>query len=299
MVADAVNQPAGTRTKDRLVWQIGKFAASDTFGNNAVSNDPRSQFLNWALMYHGAWDFPANVRGYTHGTTWELTVCDWAVSYGVLGEPAEANGAATDPRFVQANGHVIEVERSFKVNGREGKFQLSPYLNRAHMGNYRQAVALAPDAPDITATRRYRLKYGVLFLYEQELSDDLSILARYGWNDGRSETWAYTEIDRNAAVAVLLKGTRWGREAGRVGAAVAVNGLSAPHRDYLAAGGVGFIIGDGQLRYGREAISEVFYNWRVRPGLFVTVDAQGVLNPAYNRDRGPVALLGVRLHYEF
>lgn len=298
-VEDGPNQVAGTRPKNRLVWQVGKFAALDVFGDNAVSHDPRVQFLNWSLLANGAWDYPANTRGYTYGSSWELTLGDWSVTYGVFGEPTVANGSDIDPRFVQANGHMLEVEREFKLNGRTGKVQFAPYLNRAHMGSYAEAVALNPDAPDVTATRRYRIKYGFLVSYEQELTDDLGLLTRYGWNDGRSETWAFTEIDRNASVSLLAKGTRWGRGDDRLGVAVSVNGLSCPHRDYLAAGGVGLIVGDGRLNYAAEGIGEVFYDWRVRPGLFVTFDVQGVVNPAYNRDRGPVGLLAVRLHYEF
>jgi len=298
-VEDAINQPAGTRPKDRLVWQVGKFAALDVFTDNAVSHDPRVSFLNWSLMTNGAWDYPANTRGYTYGSSWELSVGDWSVTYGVFGEPTVANGASIDPRFLQANGHMLEIEREFKVNGRTAKVQFAPYMNRAHMGNYSEAIALNSDAPDVTATRRYRIKYGFVASYEQELTDDLGLLARYGWNDGHSETWAFTEIDRNGSVAMLLRGTRWGRADDRVGFAAVVNGLSGPHRDYLAAGGTGFIIGDGRLNYAPEWVGEVFYNWRVRPGLFVTFDMQGVINPAYNRDRGPVALAAVRLHYEF
>lgn len=298
-VEDAINQPAGTRPKDRLVWQVGKFATLDVFGDNAVSHDPRLQFLNWSLMTSGAWDYPANVRGYTYGSSWELSLGDWSFTYGVFGEPTVANGASIDPRFLQALGHMLEVEREFKVNGRTAKVQLTPFLNRAHMGSYAEALAQNADAPDVTATRRYRIKYGFVASYEQELTADLGLLARYGWNDGRTETWAFTEIDRSGSVALLLKGTRWGRADDRLGVAAVVNGLSGPHRAYLAAGGVGFIVGDGRLNYAPEGIAEVFYNWRVRPGLFVTLDLQGILNPAYNRDRGPAGLLAVRLHYEF
>lgn len=298
-VADGMNQAARTRTHDRLTWQIGKMAAVDQIGDNPYSNDPRTQFLNWALMFNGAWDFPANVRGYTYGSTAELILGDWSFTYGVFGVPTVANGSDIDPRLLQANGHVLEIERAFKVNDRTGKFRFAPFFNRANMGNYREAIALDPAAPDVTATRTDRIKYGFFVNYDQELSDDMGLFARYGWNDGRSETWAYTEIDRNAALGLLVKGTGWGRTDDRVGVAVAMNGLSGPHRDYLAAGGVGFIVGDGRLNYGPESILEVFYNWRVRPGLFVTYDLQGVINPAYNRDRGPVGLAAVRLHYEF
>ena len=298
-VEDGPNQVAGQRDAKRLTWQIGKFAAPDLIGDNPYSNDPRTQFLNWALMFNGAWDFPANTRGYTYGTAVELTLDDWSVTYGFFGVPTEANGSDIDPRFLRANGQVIEIERKLTVNDRPARIRFIPYLNQANMGNYRESIAQSPVNPDITSTRAYRFKYGFLVNYEQELSDDVGLISRVGWNDGRNETWAYTEIDRTVVLGVLVKGTSWNRPDDRVGVAGVVNGLSADHRDYLAAGGLGFIIGDGRLRYGPETIAEVFYNWRIRPGLFVTFDVQGIVNPGYNRDRGPLAVGGIRLHFEY
>ena len=167
------------------------------------------------------------------------------------------------------------------------------------MGNYREALALSPVNPDIAATRSYRMKYGVFVNYEQELTDTFSMIARVGWNNGQSETWAFTEIDQTAVLGLLIKGTDWGRPADRVGIAGVMNGLSNAHRDYLAAGGLGFIVGDGQLNYRPESILETYYSCQVREGLFVTLDLQGVLNPAYNHDRGPVGIIGIRTHFEF
>lgn len=298
-VEDGVNQPARTRSKNRLTWQIGKMAAVDVIGDNPYSHDARTQFLNWSLMYNGAWDFPANVRGYTYGTTLEWTYNDWAFTYGVFGVPRVANGAAIDPRFTQANGQVIEIERSFKINGHDAKIRIVPFINSAHMGSYAEAIANQPVNPDITSTRKYRLKYGLFVNYEQEILDDIGVIARGGWNDGQSETWAYTEIDHTVVLGTLVKGSRWQRPNDRVGFAWALNGLSSEHRRYLAAGGLGFIVGDGRLNYNPENVFELFYNCRVRQGLFVTLDLQGIINPGYNQDRGPVGLLGVRLHYEF
>ena len=298
-VPDGVNQAATKRDKDRLSFQVGKFAAVDLIGDNPYSNDPRTQFLNWGLMFNGAWDFPANVRGYTYGGTAELVLGDWTVTYGVFGVPSVANGPSIDPRFFRANGHALEVERGFKVNDRPARLRFVPFLNVANMGDYRLAVATNPTAPDITSVRAYRIKYGLFVNYEQELSDDFGLFARLGFNDGRTETWAYTEIDRLAALGLNVKGTAWGRPADRVGVAGLVNGLSGAHRDYLAAGGVGFIVGDGRLNYAPEVIGELFYNAQLRPGMFLTFDVQGATNPAYNRDRGPLAIGGVRFHLEY
>ena len=298
-VPDGVNQAATKRDKDRLSFQVGKFAAVDLIGDNPYNNDPRTQFLNWGLMFNGAWDFPANVRGYTYGGTAELVLGDWTVTYGVFGVPSVANGASIDPRFFRANGHALEVEHGFKVNDRPARLRFVPFLNVANMGDYRLAVATNPTAPDITTVRAYRIKYGLFVNYEQELSDDVGLFARLGFNDGATETWAYTEIDRLAALGLNIKGTAWGRPADRVGVAGLVNGLSGAHRDYLAAGGVGFIVGDGRLNYAPEVIGEVYYNAQLRPGVFLTFDVQGVTNPAYNRDRGPLAIGGVRFHLEY
>jgi high affinity Mn2+ porin len=173
------------------------------------------------------------------------------------------------------------------------------YLNNAHMGNYRESLQLQPTNPDITATRAYRVKYGFGLNWEQELSRELGVFAGLGWNDGHTETWAFTEIDATGALGLLLKGKRWCRPGDTVGLALVVNGLSNGHRDYLAAGGLGFIIGDGRLRYGEEEILESFYNWQIKQGINVTFDFQGVNNPAFNRDRGPVAIGGARVHFEF
>jgi high affinity Mn2+ porin len=298
-VPDGVNQPATTRDKDRLTFQAGKFAAVDVVGDNPYNHDPRTQFLNWGLMFNGAWDFPANVRGYTYGGTAELVLGDWTVTYGIFGEPLVANGAAIDPRFTRANGNVLEIERGFKVRGRPARLRFVPYVNFANMGDYRLAVAASPTAPDITSVRAYRSKKGLFVNYEQELSDDVGLFARLGYNDGRTETWAYTEIDRMAALGLNIKGGAWGRKDDVLGIAGLVNGLSAAHRDYLAAGGVGFIVGDGRLNYAQELIAELFYNIQLREGMFLTFDFQGVANPAYNRDRGPVALGAVRFHLEY
>jgi high affinity Mn2+ porin len=298
-VEDGPNRIAGQRAVDRLTVRIGKMAATDIFDDNTFSHDPRTQFLNWALMYNGAWDYPANTRGYTYGATVELNHKDWAVRYGVFAEPTVANGQDIDPRFLQANGHALEWEQRYAWREQAGKLRLMAYLNNAHMGDYRESLQLQPTNPDITATRVYRVKYGFGLNWEQKISEELGVFARLGWNDGHTESWAFTEIDATGALGLLLAGKRWCRPGDTVGVALVVNGLSNGHRDYLAAGGLGFIIGDGRLRYGEEEILESFYNWQIKQGINVTFDFQGVNNPAFNRDRGPVAIAGARVHFEF
>jgi high affinity Mn2+ porin len=301
-VEDAPNQLPGKRDIDRISFRIGKMAATDIFDENAYSHDPRTQFLNWSLMYNGAWDYPANTRGYTYGATVDLNTKDWAWRYGVFGQPTVAQGEEIDPRFLQANGNVTEFEYRYDVDGRPGKVRALAFLNFAHMGSYRDSLVLAAatgTTPDITATRTYRSKYGFGLNLEQELDDDLGAFARLGWDNGQSEAWAFTEIDRTISAGLLWKGTSWSRPQDLFGIAAVVNGLSDAHRDYLAAGGIGFQIGDGALRYGLEEIVEAFYSVYVRKGIVISFDVQGVNHPAYNRDRGPAAIAGIRAHFEY
>jgi high affinity Mn2+ porin len=167
------------------------------------------------------------------------------------------------------------------------------------MGNYRVALREMPVNPDVTLTRAYRVKYGFGLSAEQEITKDLGVFARVGWNDGHTESWAFTEIDGTVAVGMALKGTCWCRKQDLVGLACVVNDISTGHRAYLAAGGLGFIVGDGKLSYGTEDILEAYYNWELAKGINVTFDFQGVNDPAYNKDRGPVAIAGVRVHFEY
>ena len=298
-VKDEENQIAGTRPVDRITLTFGKFTPTDLFDDNRYSHDPRTQFLNWSLMYNGAWDYPANVRGYTYGLGTELNHKDWALRYAILMEPAVANGATLDSHILEAHGQAIEWESRYTINERPGKLRVLTYANRAHMGKYSDAIAAMPVNPDITQTRAYRVKYGFGINVEQEWTDDLGGFLRLGWNDGHSEAWAFTEIDETMAMGLLLKGRCWCRPNDTVGLALVCNGLSPDHRDYLAAGGLGFIIGDGKLNYGLEEILEFDYNLEIHKGINLTFNFEGVNHPAYNKDRGPVAIGGLRVHLEF
>jgi high affinity Mn2+ porin len=298
-VEDGPNQIAGERPVERVVFTIGRVPATDSFDNNAFSHDPRTQFLNWSLMYNGAWDYPANVRGYDYGGSVELVMKTWALRYGVFGEPSVANGSEIDPHILRANGHVLEYEKLYDLDERPGRIRLLAYLNNAHMGDYRVALREMPVDPDITQTRAYRIKYGFGINWEQEITKQLGVFGRIGWNDGHTETWAFTEIDGTISGGFLLKGKAWSRPQDQVGLGFAINDLSNGHRRYLEAGGLGFELGDGRLTYGTENIVELFYNWQLSKGINVTLDFQEVANPGYNRDRGPVSVLGIRVHAEF
>jgi high affinity Mn2+ porin len=291
------NQLAGTRPARRIVVTLGKLALSDIFDDNSYSHDPRTGFMNWADWTQGAWDYPADTRGYTWGAVVEYVAPGWALRAGGALEPKEANQLAMDHDVRRAHGLVVEGEHAYRLLGKAGKIRLLGFSNRARMGNYRDAIReTAP--PDVVSTRRRgRSKWGLGANVEQPLTDRSGVFARLSWNDGRNESWAYAEIDRSACAGIVDHPNWWGREKDEVGAALIANGLSAAHRDYLAAGGYGFMIGDGRLRYGPEEIAEA-YAKAVFGSISGTLDYQFIQNPAYNRDRGPVHVFGFRLHVE-
>jgi high affinity Mn2+ porin len=299
-VADAPDQLPGRYPVRRLVVKFGKFSLADSFDDNRFSHDPRAQFLNWALMDNGAWDYAADTRGYTWGVHAEYQERGWALRAAAVLVPVVANQLQLDLRIHDAHAWNFEGERKYSLFGHPGTTRLFLYRNLARMGNYREALALSPTSPDITQTRRYgRDKNGAGIGVEQEVAEDAGLFMRVGWSDGKNETWAFTEIDRTASLGALWGGKAWGRKKDSVGGALVVNGLSQDHRDYLAAGGYGFIIGDGALRYGSEMILEAFYNLQLPHGLSLSGDYQHVVNPAYNQDRGPVDVVGFRAHLEF
>jgi high affinity Mn2+ porin len=296
------NQLAGFRDVQRLTVTFGKVAATDFFDNNNYSHDPRTQFENWALMDNGAWDYPADTRGYTYGLALELYETNWTLRYGYFAMPKAANGSTIDWDLFKAAGQAIEYEQRWIIaNHGSGAARLLFYGNVAHMGNYRQAILHpGPSGPDITLTRTYSAKYGAGLSAEQAITDDLGLFGRAGWNDGHTESFVFTEIDRTGSLGLSLKGTRWQRPDDRVGLAATINGLAKNHRDYLGAGGHGFIIGDGRLpNYAPEEILEAYYLFKVIEHVYVTADFQFIDHPAYNPDRGPIFVGSFRVHAEF
>ena len=296
---DGPNQAAGTADARRVTVVAGKFSLADFFDGNAYAHDPRGQFMNWALMDSAAWDYPADARGYTWGLMTEYREPEWSVRGAAAAMPKQANQLDMDRRLGRAHGFVVEGEHRTRMGERMGAARLLLFLNEAHMGNYDAALS-APGAPDVTAPRAYgRSKYGAAFSADQELVEHLGGFARLSWSDGRNETFAFTEADASEAVGVEWTPARWGRAGDRWGAAVIANELSDPHRRYLAAGGLGFLLGDGALHYGPETILETYYRFPLMAHLWVSPDAQLAFNPGYNRARGPVPIWAVRVHAEF
>jgi high affinity Mn2+ porin len=297
------NQVAGTRAATRYSITVGRFTVTDFFDQNRYSHDPRTQFMGWGIMYNGAWDYAADTRGYTWGWVHEFRTPKWSFRYGSAAMPRTANGLRFDRRLFRDRSDIFEVERRGKVGGHDGAVRVLSYLNHADMGTYADAIRLAQQTgsrPDVTATRAIgTLKYGFGLNVEQEVAQDIGVFGRLGWNDGKTESFAFTAIDRIAEAGVSIAGSRWKRPKDTVATAITSSGLSSIHRMYLEQGGFDFLIGDGALRYGRELISETYYAAQLVPWLTATLDLQHITNPAYNRDRGPAWVGTLRLHMEF
>jgi len=302
MIEDGANQIARTVDVSRVTVTAGKFAATDIFDDNAYAHDPRTTFLNWSLWEAAAWDYPADQKGYTDGVAIELNQQDWALRGGWFLQPKIANERDLEPRFWRAFGAVAELETRHELRGEPGKLRFLVFANRAHMGNLEQAVALAAEtgaAADIAAVRNYRWKAGFAVNLEQAVSDDLGVFSRLSWNDGRTEAWAFTDVDRSFSLGTSLKGTSWRRPNDTIGLAGVVNELSKVHRNFFAAGGTGILVGDGRLNYAPEGIIEAYYSYRVVEPVALSLDYQFIGNPAYDQDRGPVHVFAARLHVEF
>jgi high affinity Mn2+ porin len=297
------NQLAGDRPMIRYTVVVGRFTLTDFFDTNKYSHDPRTQFLGWAVMYNGAWDYGADVRGYTWGWLNEFHTRGWSVRYAMGLMPTVANGSHLDRRILEDRSDQIEVERRYQIRKRDGAIRFLSYINHADAGTYRDSIKLAQQTggvPDITATRKPgTLKYGFGLNTEQDLTKDIGVFARLGWNDGNTESFAFTAMDRLASGGISVGGRSWRRAEDRVATEFTAGGLSSIHAQYLALGGHDFLIGDGRLRYGPECIWESYYSARLFPGFFASFDLQHVNNPAYNRDRGPVWISSIRLHIEF
>lgn len=300
-LADDQNQLAGYRQKHYFSITAGKFGLSDFFDDNAFSHDARTQFMNWSLMANGAWDYPANTRGYVFGAVFELGQPDWALRLATTMVTNSANGAVWDGKIGKAHAFTLEYEQRYTIGGEKGTLRLLGFNNSAMMGKYRLAIEQQPLAPDVTATRAYgRDKYGFGINIEQHVSSNLGVFAKTSYNDGKTETWAFTEIDRSLSLGAVLNGKSWKQEDAEIGLAFVGNGISKDHRDYLAAGGYGFIIGDGKLHYGPELLAETYYKVNVyQKKFFLSPDYQFILHPAYNQDRGPVHVFSLRAHAEF
>jgi hypothetical protein len=304
----ATRGPLGLATSlpaRRIEIRVGKFDLADFFDNNSGGSDDHLQFLNWTVDNNGAWDYAANTRGYTDGAIVEYDDHRWSVRFAEVMMPKVANGIHLDADLARARAENVEGQfNGSLIPKREGAIRLLGYVNHANMGNYREAIDDFLEGmtarPNIVDTREQgRLKYGFGVNVEQELTSQIGVFARFGWNDGRNESFAYTEVDQTVEVGTWLRGEKWRRKLDKVGFVFTTNGISKDHQEYLRLGGVGFLLGDGNLNYGREEILETFYDAHFWRGLYGAFDLQYIQNPGYNRDRGPVLVPGLRGHVEF
>jgi high affinity Mn2+ porin len=303
-VADGPNQLASKRDIDRLTLIVGRFAVGDFFDNNSYAHDPRADFMNWAMWSSAAYDFPADLPGFTRGAVVEYNRKDWTVRAGLFEVPSAPN---SDVLVIDSKnlGTVVEFEDRYALFNQPGKLRLGLFANRGNTGNYNQALAITDANPvlDINVVmagiRTDNLKYGFYANLEQQVATDVGVFARVSWNDGQNEILSFTDIDRSVSGGLSIKGSHWGRPTDTIGIGGAINGLSGAHRDFLAAGGLGLLIGDGKLNYSNERILEAYYAYALNKSFTLTADYQLIANPAYNADRGPVSIFSGRLHGEF
>jgi high affinity Mn2+ porin len=298
-------QLSGTKDVSRLSLQIGKFAVHDLFDTNDYAQDSRVDFLNWSIWASGAFDYAADRVGLTYGATAELNQADWAVRAGYFLMPVVSNGNIADWNLFDRGEYVGELELRFTPFGKPGVAKGGLFLNSGFSGSYNDAVSAAASTgvdPNtaIAQTRQTRIKYGYYLNLQQEITDELGVFGRWSWNDGRTEIMAFTDIDASLALGTSIKGTAWARPDDRVGVAGALNMLSSDHIAFLAAGGLGPLIGDGQLpRYTPEKIIEAYYAAQLFKGFVLTADYQLLIAPAYNADRGPAHVFAGRLRASF
>jgi high affinity Mn2+ porin len=300
-VEAAANQFGGTQSANRLVFTIGKFAINDVFDINKYAHDPKRDFMNWALIDTGTFDFAGDAWGMTYGAAAEWYQGDWTLRGGVFDLSTIPGSTNLDTTFSQFQW-VGEIERRYQLWGHPGKLAVTGFLSRGRMGSFQDAINLAQltgGPANIAAVRTYQSRGGVSMNIEQEITQDLGVFARAGWADGAVEPFDVTDIDRTVAAGLALKGKQWGRPDDTFGLAGIVNGISNVHQQFFNAGGLGLLIGDGILPHpGPEQIIETYYAFPLLAST-VTLDYQFIVNPAYNRDRGPVSVIGARVHSEF
>jgi high affinity Mn2+ porin len=301
-VGAAADQLGGTRSADRWVFTVGKFGVTDIFDTNQYAHDPRSDFLNWSVIDAGSFDYAADSWGFTVGAAAERYQGSWTLRVGVFDLSNIPNSPHLEPGFHEFQIDA-EIEKRYELFGQTGRILVTGFDSRARMGLLDEAVALAQatgTTPNPASVRQFRSRLGASLDLEQPLSADLGVFARVGKAAGNVEIYEFTDIDRSIQVGAALDGRRWHRSGDTIGVALVDNGISAEREQYLNAGGLGILIGDGRLPHpGAEQIIETYYSFEARSWAHLSLDYQWVENPAYNTDRGPVSIFAVRLHAQF
>ncbi len=298
-----LNQLAGTSTADQLVITLGKFGVPDIFDTNRYAHDPRQDFMNWAIIDLGTFDYAADSWGFTYGAAAELSLGEWTGRLGVFDGSTLPNDKALDPVPFDQTQEILEIEHRHQLFGQEGKVKLLAFLTEARLGSYDDAIALGRAtaiAPDTGLVRKMREKAGAGLNLEQPFSDEAGLFLRAGLTQGNAEVYEFTEINKALSFGVSSGGSVWNRPQDRIGSALAFSGMSEAAKHYFQAGGTGILIGDGQLpNSAGEMIWESYYSVSVIDGLALSTDYQLINHPAYNRDRGPVSVLAARAHFQF
>ena len=296
-----LNQFSGSQTSDRLVFTVGKIGVVDIFDTNKYAHDPRGDFMNWSIVDTGTFDYAADAWAYSVGAAAEWYQGPWTLRGGLFDLSIAPNATCLDSRFGQFQW-VGEIERRYAIWDQPGKLAITGFLTRGRMGSFQDAIQLAAltgGPADIAAVRQYQSRGGISMNLEQQLVPNVGFFARAGIADGNKEPYEFTDVDRTVAAGLSISGKQWGRDDDTFGIAGVVNGISGVHQAFLNAGGLGILVGDGQLpNPGSEKIIETYYSFPVFASK-VTLDYQLIVNPAYNRDRGPVSVLGVRVHMQY
>jgi hypothetical protein len=302
------NELGGAVAARRWTLTAGTFSLLDYFDNNPYAKDPREQFMNWSFLTHGAWDYAADGRGYSNGALLEYRTPQWALRGARMMQPRQSNGLDLDPRLGLHYGDQLELESDLPLTLPAGpvRARLLVFRNRINAGSFADALALG-GVPSVSLVRRDQVKTGWGLTLEAPTGTDAGVFLRASRNNGQLETYAFTEIDQQLSIGGQFSGAAWQRSQDKWGVALALNALSPTHRDYLAAGGLGFFLGDGALNYGRERIFETYYRYALpelstRVGKLqsaASIGFQQIANPGYNRDRGPVRVISLRWHSEF
>lgn len=301
-IEDGPNQLAGKQDISRITITAGKFAVTDIFDVNAFAGDPRTTFLNWNIYGGGSYDWTMDKISYTWGAAAELNQKSWAFRAGYFLVPVVSNVSNFDTHIPRRGEYISELELRYSLFSQPGKLRLMGWANVANAGSYSDALAMpvtTPNYPDITLTRQVRTNYGFVANVEQAVTNDLGVFSRATWSPGLVEIIGWTDCDQSLSFGTVVKGNAWGRPNDRIGVAGVVEGLSPEARAYFAAGGLGILIGDGQLTYRPEQILEGYYAYSLNKSATLTFDYQLVANPGYNADRGPVSIFSGRLHAEF
>jgi high affinity Mn2+ porin len=304
---------AGEQDISRLTFTLGRLSPTDMFDNNAYAQDSHTEFMNWAMITDLSWDFPADSVGYTTGIVVELNQPRWALRYGFFQVPNTQNGFTADDKilmippaggdgpFFRSWGMVTEFERRY-ASAHPGAIRVLSFVNEANTIGYREATPLLKTngpAADLSSARAYRRKYGFGLNWEQKITDNVGVFSRLGWNNGQVEGWMYNDSNWTASLGMSVKGTSWRRTNDAFGLAYVVSGASRSNQEFLEAGGTDILDGDGALTYGSEKVTEAYYNFQIWKAIHTTVDYEFVDNPAFNRDRGPVSVFGIRFHWQF